>query len=375
MAPEIRHVRADEFQPFMRYLEQAFGHSKAFFQRAYPHLYRPTERALAWAYVIEEDGEIVSHVGLYPIETVTAGVRMSVGGIGAVSTAPRARGKGYMTQLLNHIIEEMRRIGYPVSWLGGDRQRYNTFGWEMTSPVYDLRFTGRSLDWHDVAPAEIEEVLPEEALSTVERFMPVPECHAVRPDLGHQIHRMDNRFFISDDGYAILRGQGRDHIYILELVSAAGNEIGWIRALLDWNFGDEATWQLSIWDRTRLGRLTPYAAVWMGGYPHMYRINDLTQTLTLAHDVLTERAAVLRNFAVALGMREHDRTTVTTINVEDGEVGLRAGNHASTYIELGPEEIARLLLGGPPLAPEVTVPQGLQALLPVPCFVLPFDHV
>jgi predicted N-acetyltransferase YhbS len=375
MTPAIRHVRVAEFEPFMRYVEQAFGHSKAFFQRAYPHLYLPTEEALAWAYIIEEDGEIVSHVGLYPIETVTAGVRMTLGGIGAVSTAPQARGKGYMTQLLDHIIVEMRRIGYPISWLGGDRQRYNTFGWEMASPVTNLRFSGRSLAWHDVASAEIEETLPEEALPTVEQFGAVPACHTIRPNLKHQIHKMDHRFFVSNDGYAILQGQARDQIRIVELVSASGNEAGWIRALLDWNFGSQATWEISPWDRARVGRLMPYASAWMGGYPTMYRINDLTQTLNLAKDALAARAVALRNFSVALGLRERDRTTVTTLTVEDGEIGVRSGKHASAYLELEPIEAARLMLGGPPLRPEVAVPQGLAALLPLPCYVLPFDHV
>ncbi len=70
---EIRHPRLEEFELFMRFIERAFGHSKAFFQRAYPHLYLPTEEAMSWAYIIEEHGEIVSHVGVYPIEAVTAG--------------------------------------------------------------------------------------------------------------------------------------------------------------------------------------------------------------------------------------------------------------------------------------------------------------
>jgi predicted N-acetyltransferase YhbS len=375
MTPEIRHVRVEEFEPFMRYVERAFGHSKAFFQRAYPHIYQPTEEALEWAYVIEENGEIVSHVGLYPIEAVTAGVRTSVGGIGAVSTAPKARGKGYMTQLLSHIIGEMRRIGYPVSWLGGDRQRYNTFGWETTSPVYDLHFSRRSLDWHDIAPAEIEEVLPDEAVPTVQRFLERPACHTLRPDLARQIHRMDSRFFIGDDGYAILQGQGRDQIQITELVSASGDESGWIRALLNWNFGDRATWRLSMWDRERLARLMPYAAAWMGGYPYMYRVNDLTELLQLAKDALTDRALALRNFALALGVREADRTTVTTLTVEDGEIGIRAGNHAKEYVELDVVDATRLVLGGPPSTASLDLPPDLLALLPVPCFVLPFDHV
>jgi len=379
VSTEIRHVRPEEFERFMRYLERAFGHSKAFFERALPHLYQPAEEALSWSYAIEEEGEIVSHVGLYPIETATAGVRLTVGGIGAVSTSPAARGKGYMSRLLYHVIDEMRRLHYPVSWLGGDRQRYNTFGWELASPVYDLSFSRRSLEWHHVEPAEIEEVLPQEALDTIRRYQPLPACHAVRPHLDQQIHKMDLRFWIADDGYAILAGQDRHEIRIMELVSASGNETGIIRAMLAWNFGDRATWRLSMWDRERLARLMPYANYWSSGNSHMYRINDLTALLTAAQDYLASRAAAIRDFAVALGIREHDRIAVTTLAVEGGQVDIKPGRHANVYLEYSPAAAARLLLGGPPARPDsgegADLPAGLSALLPVPCYVFPFDHV
>jgi predicted N-acetyltransferase YhbS len=123
---ELRTLHLDEFDTFMRYLERAFGHSKEFFLRRYPHVYRPTEETCSWTYVILENNEIVSHVGLYPIETRVAGVSINIGGIGGVSSAPQARSKGYMSRLLNHIILEMRRIGYPVSWLSGDRHLFIT---------------------------------------------------------------------------------------------------------------------------------------------------------------------------------------------------------------------------------------------------------
>ncbi len=375
MSAEIRHVRAEEFESFAGFLERAFGHSKAFFQREYPHLYQPTQRALEWAYVIEEDGEIASHVGLYPIETVTAGVRISVGGIGAVSTVPSARGRGYMTELLRHIIGEMRRIGYPVSWLGGDRQRYNSFGWEMAAPVYRLSFSQRSLGWQDVKPVEIDEVLPEAALDTIQRFQSVPDCHAVRPDLTQQIQKIDLRFWIADDGYAILRGQGRTHLDIVELVSASGDEAGMIRAMLDWNFGEKASWTLSVWDVARLARLMPVASGWTAGNSGMYRINDLTQLLTLARPILETRAAAMKDVALALGIKEYDRTKVTTLQVEDGHVTITPGRQAETYVEINPVEAARLILGGPPTLGQARIPPALLALLPVPCYVLPLDHV
>ncbi len=375
MEGEIRHPRVGEFDSFMRYVEQAFGHSKAFFERVYPHLYMPTEEALEWAYVIAEDGEIVSHVGVYPIESVTAGVRMTIGGIGAVSTSPKARGKGYMSKLLIHVVEEMRRIGYPVSWLGGDRQRYNTFGWELASPQYDLQFSRRSLEWHGVQPVEIDEVMPEEALPIVERLQSRQRCHTIRPDLKTQIRKMDTRFWIAEDGYAILEGQARQHLRILELVSESGNELGMIRALLEWTFGERASWALSAWDKVRLGRLMPCISYWTGGNSSMYRVNDLTQVLTAAKEHLKAQAQGIRDFSVAIGVKEHDRTTVTTLTVEGGDVDVRPGNHAATYVELPIVEATRLVFGGPPVAGEASLPQPLVALLPVPCYVMAFDHV
>ncbi len=372
---EIRHPRLEEFELFMRFIERAFGHSKAFFQRAYPHLYLPTEEAMSWAYIIEEHGEIVSHVGVYPIEAVTAGVRYSVGGIGAVSTSAKSRGKGYMTVLLRHAINEMRRIGYPISWLGGDRQRYNSFGWELASPLYDLQFSRRSLEWYGIEPVQIEEVLPEEALPVVEKFQSYQPCHTIRPDLARQIQIMDKRFWIFDDGYAILAGQERRELRILELVSVSGNELGVIRALLDWNFGDRANWGLSMWDSERISRLMRCASYWSGGSSAMYRINDLAQVLTAARSVLNVRAQSLRDFSVAIGVQEHDQTTVTTVQVVGGEVHIESGRHAASYVELPIVEATRLILGGPPIAAQANLPQPLLALFPVPCYVLPLDHV
>ena len=87
----IRTLRPAEFEDFMRFMERAYGHSREFFQRAYPHLYQPTPEKCASYYIIEKDGEILSHVGLYPIQLVTAGVELTAGGIGGVATLPAAR--------------------------------------------------------------------------------------------------------------------------------------------------------------------------------------------------------------------------------------------------------------------------------------------
>ena len=375
MTTKIRTLNVEEFEDFMRYVERAFGHSKGFFTRVYPHIYEPTPEVCAWGYVVEENGKIVSHVGVYPIEVVTAGVSLTLGGIGAVSTAVAARGKGYMTKLLYHAIDEMRAQGYPASWLGGDRQRYNTFGWEVATPAYRLQFSRRSLEWADVAPTPIEEVLPEEAEAHIARWMPVPACHARRPRLAAQLRRVDLRVWLAEDGYAIAYGQERDHVKIIELVSASGNEAGLIRAIIEWNHGSQATWELSMWDETRLARVMPYTGYWTAGYSGMYRLNDLTAVLQAALPVLEQRAAGVRDFAVAIGIREHDRTQATTIALTDGAVTVTPGRNAAPYVELTPVTAARLVFGGPPIPEAPQLPAELLALMPVPLYVPPLDHV
>ena len=155
----------------------------------------------------------------------------------------------------------------------------------------------------------------------------------------------------------------------------SGSEAGMIRALLDWNFGDHASWGLSMWDAERLGRLMPVVSYWRGGHSAMYRINDLTQVLVGAQAHLSEQAQGLRDFSVALGVKESDRTTVTTLTVEDGVVDIRSGHHSATYVELPVVEATRLVFGGPPIPGHLELPKPLLALLPIPCYVMPLDHV
>lgn len=375
MTTKIRTLNVEEFADFMRYVERAFGHSKDFFPRVYPHIYEATPEVCSWGYVVEEDGKIVSHVGVYPIDVVTAGVSMTLGGIGAVSTAVEARGKGYMTQLLYHIIDEMRAKGYPASWLGGDRQRYNTFGWETATMAYRLQFSRRSLGWNDIAPTPIEEVLPWEAADQIARWMTLPACHARRPRLEALLRKVDLRVWFAEDGYAIAYGQERDHVNIAELVSTSGNEAGLLRAIIEWNHGDRATWELSTWDEARLARVMPYVGFRTTGYSGLYRINDLTAVLQAAIPALERRAAGLRDFAVTVGIREHDQTQATTIAVRDGAVAITVGQDAETYVELSPVTATRLFFGGPAIPEASQLPSGLLALLPIPVYVPPLDHV
>jgi len=375
MAEVIRTLQVEEFDDFMRFLERCYGHSVGYFPRAYPHLYRPSQEACACFYVLERDGKIVSHVGLYPIDAVVAGASIPIGGVGGVATLPEERGKGYMSRLLHYVIEVMREKGYLASGLGGDRQRYNTFGWEIAGLAYSLTFSRRSLDWGNVEPVHVEETTPGDALQVVERFHTYPVCHTHRPNLELQLRKQGLRIWVAEDGYAIVSGEDRRNLSIVEIVSASGREAGMIRAMLDCTFGSGASLRLSSWDQERLVRLLPYVSGWSAGGDWQYRIVGLSGLLTACEPVLQRRAAGLRDFDVSIGIREHDRVDVATIAVRGGNVEITPDRASQTYIELDPVAAARLFFGGPPGVDGGGLPPSLAALLPVPIHVPRLDYV
>jgi predicted N-acetyltransferase YhbS len=388
MADGIRNLRLDEFDTFMRFLDRSYGFSPGMFEDGYPHIFSPTPEFCAATFVMERGGQVVSHVGLYPLEAVVRGVTWPIGGIGGVGTLPEERGKGHMTALLYAVIDAMRAREIPVSWLAGDRQRYNTFGWERAGQVYDLSFSRRSLDRAGVESLTVEARRPADALDWIERLQPTQACHTRRPYLPLLLRKPGLRVWTAEDGYAIVRGAEWGPLSILELVSASGRETAFVRALLDWTDRNDIRWQVPAWDGERLARLVPGASHWLLVDCQMWRINDLAQVLTLARPVLQARGTAVRDFELAIGLREHSRVrehdrapvagderTVTTIAVHNGEVEIARGRHVEPYVEWSVVEAARAVFGGPPVSPQAEMPAGLAALLPIPIYLPALDHV
>ncbi|MGI6379729.1 MAG: GNAT family N-acetyltransferase [Anaerolineae bacterium] len=375
MADVLRQVLPSEHEQLLHLLERGFGHEVGFFQREMPHWYADPEICCANSYVIETGAGIVAHAGLHPIEMTATGLSCKVGGVGCVVTAPEERGKGHMSRLLQHVITTMRQGGYALSWLAGDRQRYNSYGWEAAGLVYDLLITVRSLEWAAVAPLPMEERSPERALATIEALYRKSCCWAARPRLAEQIARQNLRIWTTEDGYAITRGAPGKRQQIVELVSASRREPRMIRTILEATGASEATWELPACDGERLPRLMPYAAQWHAGPNGMFRIVDLALLLEAAVPHLRRWANALDGYSLCLAIQEHDRTMSATIAFGGGEVQITRGRCADEVIELDILEATRLLLGGPPTGREAKLSPCLLAALPLPTHILPLDAV
>ena len=375
MPDVIRTVRVEEFDAFLRFLECCFGHSHNFFVREMPHWYQPDPAILAGSFVVERAGRIVSHVGVYPLEVVTAGVRLRVGGIGAVCTLPEEREREGMSKLLIRAIAHMREQGFHLSGLGGDRQRYGAYGWDAAGLAWNLQFSHRSLDRAGVQPVPLRQCAASDTLAAVERFHCQAECHAIRPRLAAQIRKQNLRYWTAEDGYAVVAGEDRNHLHIAELVSASGREAGMIKAMLQWTAGGEASWRVSSWARATLARVMPAARYWSAGCDWQYRIVDLAGFLEACRPVLAARAAAVRDFECRLVMREADQAQAVTIRVRGGAIEILPGGGSGPCVEADAMAAARLLLGGPESAAQLTAPPELLALLPLPVHIPGLDHV
>jgi predicted N-acetyltransferase YhbS len=372
MTPTIRSLRHEDWDDFMRFLERSYGHSRNYFPRYYPQLYRQEEEALSSFMVLEEDGRIVSHVGLFPLELSSLGASIKIGGIGGVATLPEERKKGYMSMLLKHVGNLMKQKGWPLSVLWGDRQRYYPFGWDIAGLKYSLTITTRSLERAHVKPVKVEEVSPEEAAPKVEKIHSSLKMRVERRHYVLTLRKQGIRIWVGKEGYAISSGEiGPPSI--LEVASLDGKEAELVGGVMERCFGDSASVEVNAFDAERLERLVKAASYWEIVPEGLFRIIDITGLLEAFKEFMSGRAEMVRDFELSIGLRLGDDVDTATIYVNNGKVEIEKGSFSRNYVELDEREAVRIFLGG--AAVSIGKLRELSVLLPLPVHMPSLDHV
>ncbi|MCR5484693.1 MAG: GNAT family N-acetyltransferase [Clostridiales bacterium] len=137
---EIRRGTAAEFDKIIDFIDFVFSkdYEPHDFINMYPNLYRRTDESMHNMVNLWDGDELRGSVIVYPRYLSVGGKTLSVYGIGNVSCHPRFRGKGYMTMLMNYINEEAKKNGVQLMNLGGRRDRYNHFGFEIAGNCYQM---------------------------------------------------------------------------------------------------------------------------------------------------------------------------------------------------------------------------------------------
>ena len=137
MSNDITRLGAGDFDEAMAFLNLVFSeHAPHDFAGILPTIYQPTDEHMRCNFAVREGGRLGAIVGLFPIAWRVGGVTLKVAGIGGVSVHPKSRGRGYMKLLMNHAVDQMQQEGYDLSYLGGRRQRYAYFGYEVAGTAY-----------------------------------------------------------------------------------------------------------------------------------------------------------------------------------------------------------------------------------------------
>lgn len=127
----VKYVKgtAEDFKDIIKFGNYVFDLD---FKELLPKLYSGRIDTSFNHFIAKENNEIKGMVGSFPIELKVMDQTLKVKGIGTVSVHPQSRDKGYMRQLMKNAINEMKEEAIDFAILGGQRQRYEYFGFTPT---------------------------------------------------------------------------------------------------------------------------------------------------------------------------------------------------------------------------------------------------
>ena len=135
---EYRLARAHEEREILDFSNMVFAMTAGpiDFSRVYPSIYGRAGFSRLHIIARDEENRLVSSIAVKPMMlTLGRDDSLSAGYLGTVATHPTERGKGHMKELMRLSIERARADGMELVALGGQRQRYNHYGFEIGAPV------------------------------------------------------------------------------------------------------------------------------------------------------------------------------------------------------------------------------------------------
>ena len=227
---------SDDYEEVIDFANYVFSeaHAPTNFPEILPKLYKREYFMDAIHYLARENGKIKAAVGAYPLElefsgSDLSGVTLPGRGIGMVSVHPYSRSKGYMKELMNMALDDMRRDGIVFTCLGGLRQRYEYFGYSQTGSIYTFNCSETNIrhtlgsNWN--TGLTLKQIGPDDA-DLLDRIHELHETKISR------FHRRRDRLFdilsswkskilavIEEErfaGYIIYRARGTEH-YVTEI--------------------------------------------------------------------------------------------------------------------------------------------------------------
>ena len=200
------------------------------------------------------------------MELSVLGQTLKVFGIGTVSVHPYSRGCGYMKQLMNMALGDMKEQGVHLSCLGGKRQRYEHFGYTPCGQKLSFTLNNENIKYrlnHYVNENLIVKGVTDDIEQAYELYnkaqFKVTREKSVFLDW---LRSWDfNVYFVYECnhfiGYVVVN---KENTYISELV--VKNDEDYIRVLATYihnNKADFVNFELPVWEKQKIKQLTQVA--------------------------------------------------------------------------------------------------------------------
>ncbi len=176
----------DDLMDFMNYVFGFNGNEKDF-KKLLPKLYKPEYDPCCSNYVVTENGKLKAAIGAFDSDLSVDGEILKSRGIGNVAVHPYSRSKGYMKDCMRLALRDMIEDGVDFSILGGQRQRYQHFGFEhagqQISVGVDRGNLRRAFENVPLTPLEFRDVNADDAdlLDRIHALHAAKPVHTVRP--------------------------------------------------------------------------------------------------------------------------------------------------------------------------------------------------
>ena len=143
---ELRIVRADEEEEFLRLIHYAFGLDKDYSEWTEIRCRRRPEPETMEHYGYFVDGRMASTCALLPLRFRSRGSVVDVGGISEVSTPPEFRRRGYVADMLSNFLAILEERNMYVSALWPfSREFYSRYGWATCAESSRVTLTTENL--------------------------------------------------------------------------------------------------------------------------------------------------------------------------------------------------------------------------------------
>ena len=207
MSFTYRKATENDREKYIDFINLVFSnaHVPHDFEALIPKVYaRHRKTAYMQNIAVRDDGAIRGLVAVMPNTLKIMDTELKTGYVGTVSVHPYARGEGHMKNLMAMAIEGAETEGIDIMMLGGQRQRYEYFGFTKGGVSFNHRVTATNLR-HVIGNADVDNIeifdIAESDAETIARCRELHYANKVAAE-----RTAEDFHIISSTWYATLKG-------------------------------------------------------------------------------------------------------------------------------------------------------------------------